>query len=50
MTLLEKTKELYDLKLKTGKYDHYPTEALDLLWEDCVRQVATMTAINERSI
>lgn len=50
MTLYEKTKELYELKLNTGKYNHYPPKALEMLWEDCMRQVATMTAINERSI
>jgi hypothetical protein len=50
MSLYEKAKELYEAKIRTGKYDHYPPKALDRLWEDCVRQVATMTAINERSI
>lgn len=50
MSLEEKAKELYDIKIKSGKYDHYPPKALELLWEDCMRQVETMTAINERSV
>lgn len=41
-------KELYNAKIRTGKYDDYPPEALTMLWEDCVRQIATMKAINSR--
>jgi hypothetical protein len=42
--------KLYEAKLNTGLYDNYPKEALEILWEDCARQVATMQAINERSV
>lgn len=41
--------KLYNAKLATGLYDEYPQEALDMLYEDCYRQVACMNAINERS-
>lgn len=52
MTYTEFTNEvlkLYNAKIKTGLYDEYPQEALDMLLEDCMCQVACMNAINERS-
>lgn len=41
-------KRLYDAKLRTGLYDNYTPEMLDMLFDDCVQQVACMSAINER--
>jgi hypothetical protein len=43
-------KKLYEAKLRTGAYDDYTPEMLDMLFEDCLHQVACMSAINERSI
>lgn len=34
--------ELYEIKLRTGNYDGYDKCALELLYEDCVRQCGTM--------
>lgn len=48
MELVAKAKELYDAKVRTGKYDHYTPEMLGLLFEDCLTQVATMHRINNR--
>lgn len=39
---------LYEAKLRSGKYSEYPEGALMLLYEDCLRQVMTMAAINAR--
>lgn len=44
--IIESADRLYTTKLRTGLYDHYPQYALDILYEDCVRQAATMAAIN----
>ena len=41
-------KRLYDATLRTGLYDNYTPEMLDMLFDDCVQQVACMSAINER--
>lgn len=40
--------KLYAAKINTGLYDEYPQEALDMLFEDCARQVAIMNATKER--
>ena len=39
-----KASQIYQAKLRTGLYDHYPPKALDLLWEDCVSQAEMMVA------
>lgn len=44
----ERAKRLYEAKLRTGLYDHYPQYALDVLWEDCVRQTAISIQLEER--
>lgn len=49
MDLIEKANYLYDLKIKSGQYNHYPEEALELLWQDCLTQVANMNIINSSS-
>ncbi len=46
MDVMQKAKELYDAKIRTGKYDHYSPEMLELLFADCVTQTATMHRIN----
>lgn len=42
--IYETAKRVYDAKIRTGLYDHYPPKALDLLWEDCVSQAEMMVA------
>lgn len=32
-------KMLFDAKIMTGKYDHYPVEARQMLMQDCIAQV-----------
>jgi hypothetical protein len=46
--IYETAKRVYDAKIRTGLYDHYPPKALDLLWEDCVEQATIMVATTER--
>lgn len=42
-----KASQIYQAKVRTGLYDHYPPKALDLLWEDCVRQAEMMVETEE---
>ena len=49
MNIRNEARKLFDAKVNTGKYDHYTDEMLQLLFEDCVNQVATMHLINDRS-
>lgn len=44
--ITEAAQRLYEAKIKTGLYKDYPEEALLMLYDDCLRQVATMNAIN----
>ena len=47
--LIENADKLYAAKLRTGLYDQYPPAALDILYEDCVRQAATSILINKQN-
>lgn len=44
----KEVEKLYTAKINTGLYDEYPQEALDMLFEDCARQVAIMDVTKER--
>lgn len=43
---LAEAEKLFKSKVATGKYEDYTPEMLYLLFEDCVRQTATMRKIN----
>ena len=45
---MQKAIDLYNAKIATGKYNHYPADALRLLLDDCITQVIAMDDINRR--
>ena len=47
--IIKSAMEIYDAKIRSGKYDHYTEAMLDVLMEDCVKQAAMMHHINSRS-
>lgn len=32
--------DIFDAKMRTGLYDHYPESAREILWHDCLRAAA----------
>ena len=47
MNVVTTAEELYNLKIKSGKYDHYTAKMLAILFEDCIRETACREAINK---
>ena len=38
--------EIYNAKMRTGRYDHYEAELLEILFTDCLTQALAMHHIN----
>jgi hypothetical protein len=48
LIIIQTANEIYNAKIRSGKYDHYGPELLDILYEDCIKQAAMMHHINSK--